>query len=158
MVILLVWGDTSLVVLICISLIISDIEQLFINHLIFRGCTVIKLYRENWKDVKFPHYGVGQCFFMKQQGQNVHSIHLISYFFPQPFKCVKQIFFLRSHDVHKQKTGKVCATGHSLATSGRQPQMISIGFQMQRPASSTTLPDTARDKTRWTETKRAKHK
>lgn len=43
----------------------------------------VHIIRENWKDAKFPHYGVGQRFFMKQQGQNVHSIRLISQFFPQ---------------------------------------------------------------------------
>ena len=39
-----------IVVLICISLIISDVEHLFINHLIFRGCPVIKyIQRDNFK-------------------------------------------------------------------------------------------------------------
>ena len=71
---------------------------------------------------------------------------IISFLFLKPVKCAN-LFFLRAHDIHKQKIGKVCTAGHSLATSSQQPQMISIGFQIQCLASSTTLPDTARDKT-----------
>lgn len=68
----------------------------------------LKLYRENWKDVKFPHFRGKNIFFsfMKQQSQSEHLIQLMSYFSHNPGKkqagfalsiCIIVNFICNSH-------------------------------------------------------------